>query len=158
MMAIFFVFGLNILQFINVDSINKVGLLNSSDQLSKNNIIGQKELAYSPSQRAAAMVASNTQDRALIQLQQTNHLKSRHLLSDYDYVDDLDAPDKTKRANISKINEKPNEYNLTNSNNSSMDLVFINGTWHLVDLTVCYNLMSEGANGSEIYNHTHLNR
>ena len=150
MMAIFLVFGLNIFQFVNVN-------LNNSPsqevyQTQQADLFGPKKLEYSPSQQAAILADSNG---ALVDLVGPR-FKSRHLISeDYEYQDELETASASAEQKLAKNN-------LTNlsKNDSSMELIFINGTWHMADLNICYKIMSLNAteNDSRFYNHTHFNK
>lgn len=162
-MAVFLVFGLNIFQFINVNISNSPDLTNNSKDMIKHqqhkNLFGPKNLEYTPSQLAAALSKS---DGALIDLQSPlpSHMKSRHLLSeDYENFDELEiisSKQKLEKNTVSHVKE-----NFTRSKNeTNMELVLINGTWHMVDLNICYKIMSLNAteNESRFYNHSHFNK
>ncbi len=113
------------------------------------------------SDSAAAAVLADFNNRALIDLQkqQQIHPRSRHLLSDYDYSDDLNESsiitqnDKNVKLNTSRTTGN----NLTKSENSSMELVLINGTWHLIDLNICQKFMPNDQSNFAS-NFTHLNK
>lgn len=82
----------------------------------------------------------------LIDPQNEQSIKSRHLLSDYDYPNDSNEA-------------TPNKQNLTANSESLMDLILINGTWHLVDITICYKLGPIVRNESgTFYNTSHINK
>lgn len=82
------------------------------------------------------------------------HPRSRHLLSDYDYADDNSLAQDKKKTNFTTKST-----NLTKNDNSSLELVLINGTWHLIDLNICQKLMSTDQNDvNKFYNFTHLNK
>ena len=130
----------------------------------------------------AAFAAASARDGALIDLKDlNNHISSRRLLSDTDYDDDSirssneksQTESKSKglsggaRRKLSNDNEKTlpslekkHGYNLTKKSNESMELVLINGTWHLIDLNICYNMMrGEAGNTNQYYhNNTHINK
>lgn len=158
MMAVFFVFGLNMFQFINVNSTGRLNLLNSSNNLARKSRVNddKKKIGYTPAQLAASLAMANARDGALLDLHNPvpSHIKSRHLLSDYDYPD-MDEKDniEIKRKNISSMNGA----NITN--NTNMELILINGTWHMVDLDICYKYMTVNSNETDkFYNHTHFSR
>ena len=144
--------------------------------LNEKNQLGNEHAPLSDSAKLAALGAANARDGALIDLKDLNqHINSRRLLSDSDY-DDLSNDSSEKTSKDSKLNknqssinknnntlptlEKKTAYNLTKKSNESMELVLINGTWHLIDLNVCYNLLrAEAENASHFYhNNTHLNK
>ena len=125
---------------------------------------------YAPSEAAklAALGAASARDGALVDLKDLNqHLSARRLLSDADY--ELESSNEMKSvsgknaAKSGKNNTSPNlekKFNLTKKSNESMELVLINGTWHLIDLNVCYNMLrAEAENTNQYYhNNTHLNK
>ena len=134
----------------------------------------------------AQLVSSKNNNLDSIDLKNlNNHISSRRLLSDMDYVDGensvsvarIETNEKSHKESKSKrlcgdrkvINgedkmspslEKKHGYNLTKKSNESMELVLINGTWHLIDLNICYNMMrGEAGNTNEYYhNNTHINK
>jgi hypothetical protein len=143
MMAVFFVFGLNILQFIT---------LNQTPIPSSNQIQG---LLNDDTQLAAALASAQARDNALLDASifQRGIVKARHLLSNFDdYDDSTEGNDKQKRVDKT-LNGATN---LTKRGNDSMELVLINGTWHLINLSMCYNMMNQGA--GQFYNYTHVAR
>lgn len=163
MLAVFFVFGLNIMQFINVNS-------TGSPNLSQISNIQESKNEYSPAQLAAALTAVHVDDGALVDLQKAvpGLVKSRHLLSDYDYSDEPQMennkesePVRRKNSSVDLDKLSMDELNLTSStNDSNMELVLINGTWHMIDLNVCYKIMSLASNGTDqkFYNHSHFDK
>ena len=123
----------------------------------------------------AALAAAQARDGALVDpqnaaalLKQSQaHLNSRRLLSDSDYtIDDVD----TSKAAAKLVDQVKKQFNITDiqvPSNESMELVKINGTWHLVDLNICYQMMLAASSGessstdpkSKNYlNQTHVNR
>ena len=148
--------------------------------LNEKNVLGNDQF-----QSESAFVAASARDGALIDLKNlNNHISSRRLLSDMDYVDGensvvarIETNEKSQKESKSKrlsgdrkanngedkmapSLEKKHGYNLTKKSNESMELVLINGTWHLIDLNICYNMMrGEAGNTNEYYhNNTHINK
>jgi hypothetical protein len=132
-------------------NIRNVDIINS-------NIVQQENrgIDYSPAQLAAAMVASSDrQENGLVDLT----VKSRHLLSDYDYPD-AEARSGQVEEKSSATRRRSNDVNLTRSGNeSSMELVFVNGTWQMIDLNLCYKFLSLNASGNQtFFNLTHVHK
>jgi hypothetical protein len=126
---------------------------------------------------AAALASAQARDNALLDTSLFNmNVKSRHLLSDYDYEEEshknvpaaktAKSPNKNSRSrrNVapSAVSNRSNQAatNLTKQRqNDSMELVLINGTWHLINLSMCYNMMYGGENKLHTFqNYTHLNK
>lgn len=151
MLAVFFVFGLNIMQFVNVNSNDT--LLIKSDEIDN---IKNSNPEYTPSELAAALEAVHTNNGALVNIQRDlpKNIKSRHLLSD---ESEENKPKKSITTNLKNISVDGNRSTVNDSNESNMELVLINGTWHMVDLNACYKMMSLASNGTDekFYNHTH---
>lgn len=152
-LVVFMVFGLNMIQFMSDNSaISPYAFSPSNTQMvNLNTDTVAQSAAY-----------ASAQDGALINLDQKQakqfHPRSRHLLSEYDYLDDSSEQSnpKSDKKNLTNNNIKSN---LTKHDNSSLDLVLINGTWHLIDLNICQKLMSnEQENLNKYSNFTHLNR
>lgn len=108
----------------------------------------------------AALAMANAKDGALIDPSNTavllkqQHPNARRLLSDEDYqLEDDDSKDRqSSRSSANKV------YNLTQRNmNESKELVLINGTWHLIDLNVCYQMLLTES-GNNYTNHSHMNK
>lgn len=186
MFAILFVFGINIFQFVNVNNTiapsadTELSRAQFQMYLNEKNQLGNDYASLSDAGKLAALGAANARDGALIDLKDLNqHINSRRLLSDNDYYDLAnDSSEKTslkdskldknkslknnnnKNSNSLPTLEKKSAYNLTKKTNESMELVLINGTWHLIDLNVCYNMMrAEAENTNQFYhNNTHLNK
>lgn len=127
-------------------------MINNQNQ--QESLISQKSIDYTLSQKAAAVSAAAVSNGALVDPKRPFQFKSRHLIADYDY------PEGAESSNEIQKNSSLNDFNLTKSgNDSNMDLVLINGTWHMIDLDLCYKVMSVGGNESEkFYNHTHFNK
>ena len=147
----------------NVNSSNKTSLINSR-------LSGELGLEKYSSSQLAAMAAAQVKDGALVGSQNSLsvHVKSRHLLSDYDYpeesADDQNLPT-TRSPGHNTQNKSNNDLNLkganmTNNNGSNMEFIFINGTWHLIDLDICYKFMAvDAANDTQRFNNfTHLRK
>lgn len=126
------------------------------------------------SAQLAAMAAAEARDGALIDIQQLKqqNVKSRHLLSNYNEdettnsklkktksADLLAASSVKKSFNLTKRSDNYNltGYNASSGNNESMELVLINGTWHLLNLSYCYQTMMS-ANKNQYHNYSHLNK
>ena len=107
------------------------------------------------------------------------HANSRRLLSDDDY--EVDGEDKqgerrnsggAKAASSSSQGKRSSETALINQtgssggkpnggkHNSSMDLILINGTWHLIDLDICHKMMAidPSQENGKFHNHSHLSK
>jgi len=111
---------------------------------------GDNSVDNSPAQLAAAMmISSHNQENSLVDLT----VKSRHLLSNYDYPEE----ELIKKTAQKKLN---NDANLTHSvNDSNMELIFINGTWQMIDLNLCYKFLTLNASENQtFFNHTHFNK
>lgn len=150
-----------------------------SRYLSEKNLLGSDH-AQSDAAQLAAFAAASARDGALIDLKDLNqHINSRRLLSDkdYDYLamasdennSSQEQPKKLSQPSGGNTNsnnkslpslEKKRGYNLTKKSNESMELVLINGTWHLIDLNVCYNMLrAESENSNQFFlNNTHINK
>lgn len=138
MLAVFLVFGLNIFQFVNVNSPNSAEL-NSRLLAARLASSGDASIGLE-----AALEAANARDNALVDtalLARTN-VKARHLLSASDEKESISS----NRSNRSR--------------NDTMELVMINGTWHLLNLSMCYNMMSSkrGEREEPYYNQTDMVR
>lgn len=102
----------------------------------------------------AALARANALDGALVDSSvflKQQHLNSRRLLSNSEYFSHDEEKDHTKskvNSTNSSSNQKP--YNLTKKSNESMELVLINGTWHLIDLNVCYQKMFTETNYTHV--------
>jgi hypothetical protein len=131
---------------------------------------------------AASLANAQARDGALVDPKEArvllnSHVNKRHLLSDFDYdvgnsndnsnnnsneSSDSSSERKHKSANLN-LNKS-----LSSNNNESMDLVLVNGTWRLIDLNICYKMLSANNNSSKssrnfntrnnYQNHTHLNK
>ena len=150
-------------------------LRNVNSGQSSNQIIDAQYQIYSNKLSAAqlaAIASAQARDGALIDLQNAAaflnqyHMNSRRLLSDYDYADDSLGKQESQDELKNKERDT-NKFNLTkkgnnnNNSNSSMELVLINGTWHLIDLDICYKMMASepvNQNTSQYQNYTHLNK
>ena len=152
---------------------NETDLSQFQRYLNDKNLLGAEQF-----QGESAQLAAYARDGALIDL--NNHIKSRRLLGDTgtasdDYDDDSKSQlgeSREKQLSNSKKSdqnsdrslpslEKKQGYNLTKKTNESMELVLINGTWHLIDLNICYNMMraEAGAGTNQYYhNNTHINK
>ena len=109
----------------------------------------------------AALAAAQARDGALVDPQKAAdllkfssnvHLNSRRLLSN--------AEEERNNNKEPKASAKRRAFNLTlneTTNDSSMELVQINGTWHLIDLNVCYRMMyAASSDNTTVYlNQTH---
>ncbi len=153
MMAIFFVFGLNIFQFVN---------LNQSPIPSSNHIQGL--VTDDDAQLAAALASAQARDNALLDtsiFQRGGNVKARHLLSDFDDYDTGEQQangGKQKQQRAAAANKTmTGTTNLTKRSNDSMELVLINGTWHLINLSMCYSMLNQGG-GANFHNHSHVTR
>jgi hypothetical protein len=161
MMAVFFVFGLNILQFIS---------LNQTPLMSANQIEGLVE-GNDAHQLAAALASAQARDNALLDASMLapRIVKARHLLSEFDDYDSGGeaATNKHERNSHKQKNnhQKANKTtaatatgnsNLTKRDNDGMELVLINGTWHLINLSMCYNILQTSS--GQFHNHTHMAR
>ncbi len=128
------------------------------------------------SAQLAALAAAEARDGALIDIQQLKqqNIKSRHLLSNYNEEETNNSKLKrTKSADLLAASSAKKSFNLTNrsnnynltgynaingsNNNESMELVLINGTWHLLNLSYCYQTMMS-ANKNQFHNFSHLNK
>ena len=148
---------------------NETDLSQFQRYLNDKNLLGAEQF-----QGESAQLAAYARDGALIDL--NNHIKSRRLLGDTgtasdDYDDDSKSQLGESKKQLSKSKksdsrslpslEKKQGYNLTKKTNESMELVLINGTWHLIDLNICYNMMraEAGAGTNQYYhNNTHINK
>jgi hypothetical protein len=140
----------------------------------------KKLLGAEQFQGESAQLAAYARDGALIDL--NNHINSRRLLGeagtasdDYDNDSKSQLGESKKQLSVGGNSKKSNKnsdrslpslekkqgYNLTKKTNESMELVLINGTWHLIDLNICYNMMraEAGAGTNQYYhNNTHINK
>jgi hypothetical protein len=93
-----------------------------------------------------------------------SHIRSRHLLSDYDDPEDdnkENQPIETKNQYTNdRLKDNSKNYNGSNNlvNDTNLELVFINGTWHMVDLNICYKILSVNETTGRFYNHSHSNK
>lgn len=123
----------------------------------------------SESAQLAALAMAQARDGALVDgsllKQRISSLNSRHLLADNDNNnDDEVSPNTTTRSNNGVTNATRNRDGAVRVD--GMDLVLINGTWHVVDFSICQQMFSNqtSANGSagphhqQYYNYTHFNR
>lgn len=152
MMAVFFVFGLNIFQFINLN-------MSSTNQLDRPKIysIQGENPIDTESAQLAALALAQARDGALVDgslLKNQIVVNSRHLLSDTDY----DDSEKSPRREV--INSTTNKSNSTWDRVNGMDLVLINGTWHVIDLSICQSMISNQTHktNDQYFNITHFNR
>jgi hypothetical protein len=123
----------------------------------------------------AALKAAQARDGALIGLNDVNslvHVQSRHLLADV--PNDDSTAEVAPTAEATTNNNNVTTFNLTLKNgasngnnmsgagtmhphkNGSMELMLINGTWHLVDVSICYQNMM--ATGKPHLNDSHINK
>jgi hypothetical protein len=127
------------------------------------------------SAQLAALAAAEARDGALIDINKLKpqNVKSRHLLSNYNDDETKNSKlKKTKSADLLaassakksfNLTQKNGNYNLTGynasigNNNESMELVLINGTWHLLNLSYCYQTMMS-ASKNQYQNYSHLNK
>lgn len=158
MLAVFMVFGLNIVQFMSDPAAMSHSLSQKNNQNfylnSKTDQIGAKEGALIDIQNTASLVKQN---------QPGLHPRSRHLLSDFDYSDDLNdsisSTENLKQSLRTNLTRTKSNMNSTRNDNSSLDLFLINGTWHLIDLDYCQKLMANDQNTvNQLYNFTHLTK
>ncbi|CAF0724673.1 unnamed protein product [Brachionus calyciflorus] len=160
MLAVFFIFGLNIFQFIDlkgpVDGQNPLQLY----RMNENN---QLESVYINSEgvQLAALASVNPKDGALVDSSVLKQIHSRRLLSDMDYPSEDSAEKIDKKISTKSLTNRTKNTNLTLSEkhanltqSDNMELVLINGTWHLIDLNICYQKLHSNGN----YNQTHLKK
>jgi hypothetical protein len=135
MLAIFLVFGLNIFQFVNV------------------NISEPNKSLPDYSKFNSLPFDIDAKEGALIDLQSRSQilpLKSRHLLSDYDYQSSEEEDDRPKAKSIKQTNQKFNK-----NNNNSIQYININGTLQPISIDLCTRMMS---NVSISFNESHLRK
>lgn len=97
----------------------------------------------------AALAAANPKDGALMDSSVLKQIHSRKLLSEQDY------PIEYKSENSNSLENRTKKFNMsrTDKNNTDkIELVLINGTWHLIDLNICYQKIYSG------YNITHVKK
>ena len=128
LLAVFFVLGLNIFQF---------GIPNQTVTSAPPAVLNEY------SDLAAALASAQARDNALLDTSAL-HVKARHLLSGDETEEETTVPPKKRFTN------KTAAHNLTNNNN--MELVQINGTWHLINLSMCYDMLQH----SSLHNKTHV--
>jgi hypothetical protein len=164
MLAVLFVVGLNIFQFTNVTT-NYSTQTDLSPAQFANRYTNQQ--SSDKASQLAALRMANVESGALIDL--NPGINSRHLLNaaDDDYDDfsyDKDGNQIKKLSKSPQDNEKKSSpksdttklgFNLTKKSNESMELVLINGTWHLIDLNVCYNMLLRGEEAPKNNTHVH---
>lgn len=99
--------------------------------------------------QSAALAAFNPKEGALVDSLVHNQILSRKLLSEQDYP--MEATSENKKY----LQNRTNKFNLTRpdkNNTENIELVLINGTWHLIDLNICYQKLYSG------YNITHVKK
>lgn len=121
----------------------------------------------SESAQLAALAMAQARDGALVDgsllKQRISSLNSRHLLADNNDEDEA-SPNTTTRSNNGVTNATRNRDGAVRVN--GMDLVLINGTWHVVDFSICQQMFSNqtsanrsaGPHHQQYYNYTHFNR
>jgi hypothetical protein len=100
-------------------------------------------------------------DASLTKQNQPLHPRSRHLLSEFDYSEDLNdsSTENIKKSLRTNFTQTKSNNNSTRNDNSSLDLFLINGTWHLIDIDYCQRLMANDQNTvNQLYNFTHLTK
>jgi hypothetical protein len=118
---------------------------------------GQNHYVDQESAQLAALAMAQARDGALVDgslFKQQMTLNSRHLLELSENPADLSSE--------RKLNATTNKFNLTHGNaqnkSNEMDFVLINGTWHVIDLSICQKMMSNQTSHDIYYNLTHVNR
>lgn len=115
----------------------------------QNNYVTDTESA-----QLAALAMAQARDGALVDgsllKNEVVALNSRHLLSE-DYEDAEYSGGRRANASSAKTNS---------TRVNGMDLVLINGTWHVIDLSICQQMFPNSTNTSsnQYFNSTHFNR
>lgn len=128
---------------------------------------------------AAALATAQARDGALVDGGTLLKLNSRHLLADDDKdnvnggSNSNEAPNagsayathRQRRSINNGTHSGSNGTAAVKANVNGMDLVFINGTWHVVDLSICQQVISTNQTAASHHQHrdqyfnlTHLNR
>lgn len=111
----------------------------------------------SESAQLAALAMAQARDGALVDgslLKQRiggSAINSRHLLSEDDAAKDYDTPNTTTRRNNNATRGSDGAVRV-----NGMDLVLINGTWHVVDLSICQQIFSNQTSAHQ--NHQYFNQ
>jgi hypothetical protein len=111
------------------------------------NLKERSSLIDEKSAQLAALAVAQATDGALVDanLLIKEKVNSRHLLSE-------NGQKQSKNKSINSVNK---------SDNSSNELVLINGTWHLVNLEACYKMMHDAKQdkyANKYSNLTHFNK
>lgn len=99
--------------------------------------------------QSAALAPFNPKENAHVDSLIHSQIQSRKLLSEQKYS--MEVTSENRRY----IQNRTNKYNLTSpdkNNTENIELVLINGTWHLIDLNICYQKLYSG------YNITHVKK
>lgn len=158
MLAVFFVFGLNIFQFINVNSGPNSNAYPAIDSQFQYNGYDQAAVA-----QLAALELASARDGALVDRQllkqQPLHINSRHLLQTNDESPSSKEEIRSRRRHRGLVMPNQNNNNVqpsaamaktkavtTNESkvatNQTKELIQINGTWHSIDLNICYQMLN----------------
>ncbi|RNA19965.1 cyclic AMP-dependent transcription factor ATF-6 beta [Brachionus plicatilis] len=145
LLAVFFIFGLNIFNLMDLKQ--QDGSNNPLQLYSFNQNKDLKGLYENEDSRMVALAAVNPKDGALVDSSVLKQMHSRKLLSESDY------PVEEASDNFKSLKNRTNKFNSTRpdkNNTENIELVLINGTWHLIDLNICYQKLYSGFNVTHV--------